>query len=78
MSRDREAVDREARVRALRVRGETPFGARSFGQAGRQLAEVGPERLEVGVSLPAGAFQFAFRPAGDAHVGELLAEDAEA
>ena len=78
VARDGQAFHREARVGALRVRREPPFGAAVFGQAGRESAQVRPERLEVEVGLPARTVQFTFRSAGDADVRELLAEDAEA
>ena len=78
VSRDREAIDGEARVGALRVRRQTPFGTAAFGEDRREFPEVRPERLEVSVGLPARAIQFAFGAAGDADVRELPAEDAEA
>ena len=78
MSRDREAIDGEARVGALRVRGEAPFGADALGEVRGELTEIRPERLEVRVGLPARAFEFRLGAAGDADVGQLLAEDAEA
>ena len=75
---DGEAVDGEASRRALCAGRQLPFGASVLSEGWRELTQVGPERLEVGVGLPTGSFDLPVDFAGEADVGKLLAQDAEA
>ena len=58
VARDGEAVDRETGRRALCNGRDLPFGTGFFGEGRRELAQVGPDCLEVGARLPAGGFDF--------------------
>ena len=69
VTRDREAVDGEAAVGALRIRDELPFGTTVLRERLRELTQVRPERFEVDAGLPARAFELSVDVARQTDIG---------